>query len=365
IGLAPGCSTAFRTGGVHELRDASERRSALQRDIDVIRQDHGKLIFRHWHHAIFFAVNHGDGSAPVTLTRDTPILQAIRYRRLAETVLLGVSRHLLNGFFIGKLIELARIDEHAVFVGVREHGLFRLAFHRRLANATWQNNHANVDPVLLGEVIVPLIMSGHGHDGAGAVIHEDVVGYPDWHFLLVEGVDGVALKKDAVLLYGLHLPRLFGASLFAEHFFNLCMKAAIVANQISHNRMLWSKLDGGGAKDRVNAGRENLNLFTGGTNWAIDSEIHQRTFTAANPVALHGLYFVRPAFEFVEALKQFFRVGGGAHEPLLKFALLHRRFFMPPAIPSYYLLVGKHGGALRTPVHLAVLTVGEALLVKL
>src|SRR5262249_57150939 len=47
------------------------------------------------------------------------------------------------------------------------------------------------------------------------------------------------------------------------------------------------------------------------------------------------------------------------------FALLPPRLFVTPAASAHHLLVSQHGGTLRAPVHLALLAIGEAALVKL
>ena len=49
------------------------------------------------------------------------------------------------------------------------------------------------------EVEVALVVRGHGHDRAVAVVGEHVVGGPDRHALAVHGVHGVALEEDARL----------------------------------------------------------------------------------------------------------------------------------------------------------------------
>ena len=64
---------------------------------------------------------------------------------------------------------------------------------------------ADLDAVLLGERVVALVVGGHGHDRAGAVLHQHVVGDPDRDRLAVDRVDRVAAGEDAVLLLRLSL----------------------------------------------------------------------------------------------------------------------------------------------------------------
>ncbi len=77
-----------------------------------------------------------------------------------------------------------------------------------------------------------------------------------------------------------------------------------------------------------------------------DREINLGAFAAADPVALHGAHFFRPAVELVEAVEQLLRIRGDAEEPLHQVALLHDRVFVPPAAAVDDLLIGEHGGAL-------------------
>ena len=51
-----------------------------------------------------------------------------------------------------------------------------------------------------GEFVIALVVGGHAHDGAGAVVHQDVVRHPDRHLLAVVRIDGIAAGVDAMLL---------------------------------------------------------------------------------------------------------------------------------------------------------------------
>ena len=51
----------------------------------------------------------------------------------------------------------------------------------------------------------------------------------------------------------------------------------------------------------IHPGSKNGDRCTCGPGRAIEFEVHERAFTATNPVALHGPNFFRPAVEFVEA----------------------------------------------------------------
>ncbi len=55
-------------------------------------------------------------------------------------------------------------------------------------------------PNLLRELEVALVVGGHAHDRAGAVLHQHEVGDPDRHPLAVERIDDVPSGEDALLL---------------------------------------------------------------------------------------------------------------------------------------------------------------------
>jgi len=50
------------------------------------------------------------------------------------------------------------------------------------------------------ELVVALVVGGDGHDRAGAVAHQDVVGDPDRQPLAVHRVDGMGPRENARLL---------------------------------------------------------------------------------------------------------------------------------------------------------------------
>ena len=54
----------------------------------------------------------------------------------------------------------------------------------------------------LGELEVALVVAGHGHDRAGAVAHQHVVGDPDRDRLAVDGIDRVGAGEHAGLVLG-------------------------------------------------------------------------------------------------------------------------------------------------------------------
>ena len=99
-----------------------------------------------------------------------------------------------------------------------------------IAFAPRQDHDANVEAVLLGELVIALVVRRHRHDGAGAVIHQDVVGHPDGHVLVVERIDGVALGEDSVLLDGADVAGFLRLALLGDQLFDLgCASAGSLA----------------------------------------------------------------------------------------------------------------------------------------
>jgi hypothetical protein len=54
----------------------------------------------------------------------------------------------------------------------------------------------------LGELPVALVVGGDGHDGAGAVVDQDVVGDPDGDGGAVDRVDRIRAREDSGLFLG-------------------------------------------------------------------------------------------------------------------------------------------------------------------
>ena len=216
VGLAARRSSTARTGRVHERGNTAERGSVLLRDLDLLRQQDGELIIGHGHDAVFGTVEHGDGRAPVALAADSPVLQAKRNRGFSEAVLLGEGGQLLLRLLAAQGVVFAGVDQQAVFFGVGQHVLVRLAAGGRLLRAPGQNHDAHFQPVFFCELEIALVVSRHRHDGAGSVFQQDVVGHPDRHALSAEGIDSVVAGEDTVLIDGSGIAGFAGFLLFFD-----------------------------------------------------------------------------------------------------------------------------------------------------
>ena len=120
VGLAPRRPAAFGAGDVDELRHAAQRRAALLGNLDLRGQHDRQLIVGHLHQAVLFAVNHGDGRAPVALTAHAPIFQAIGDGCFAELLFDGNLLKFFLRFFATQAVVFAGIHEYAVMRDKRQ-----------------------------------------------------------------------------------------------------------------------------------------------------------------------------------------------------------------------------------------------------
>ena len=196
-------------------------------------------------------------------------------------------------------------------------------------------------------------MRGDGHDGAGAIAHEDEVGDPDRDLFAAVRVDGVVAGEETFLI------DIAGVAAGAriDHGFGAGFESGIEEGLVE--RVLRGEDDAGGAVDGIDAGGEDADGRAG----AIEVEIDFGAFGAADPVALHGEDALGPAaFELRHVVEELVGVVGDFEEPLFEGALFDGGIFVAPAAAIDHLLVGQHGGAFGAPVDERALAVGEAAL---
>ena len=143
---------------------------------DIVRQRHRQIFLRHRNHAAFGAVDDRDRAAPIALTRNAPVAQAVIDLALCDrTIAAGFLFKPVRDFFLrfvdGHAIEEARIDHAAVAIignvgdDERLRVLARRADHRRVAES-----------VFVDEIEVALIVRRAAEDRAGAVVHQNEIG---------------------------------------------------------------------------------------------------------------------------------------------------------------------------------------------
>ncbi len=88
VGFALRRTAALRAGGIHPLVDGGQRRFAGSRRLVGLnlRQQHGQLIGGNGLLAAGIAIHNGDRLAPIPLTREEPVAQAVGHRSLAASL---------------------------------------------------------------------------------------------------------------------------------------------------------------------------------------------------------------------------------------------------------------------------------------
>ena len=240
-------------------------------------------------------------------------------------------------------VELAGVDEHVVL---------RVGDVRQLGLPLRRPDHlAHRQVERLREVVVALVVGGHGHDRAGAVVGEDVVGDVDRDPLAVDRVDRVQAREDARLLdrrralLGL-LRR--GVAHVRLHLLRLDPRNQLVLGREHEERR---------PEERVRPCGEDGDVLAP----LLDPEVDLGALGAADPVPLARLDRIGPV-DGVEVVEQRVGVVGDPEEPLLHHARLDERAAALAGAVAEHLLVREHGLVVRAPLHRRALAVGEPLL---
>ncbi len=347
VRLAPRRRAALRAGGLVELGHARQRRARAV-DRDVLGQAHRQLRVRHRHGAAGITVDDRNRAAPVALARHAPVAQAVLHAPGADAARFGQVRDGVEGRLKFQSVVRSGVDQQAL---VGERGVFDQA--GRIAVETGRRHHRpDRQPVLAGEFPVALVVAGHGHDGALAVVHQHEVGHPHRHRLAGQRMHGAQAGVDAEFFLGLQR-RLAGLAGF--EFFDGISQRRVAGRHLLRQRMLGGHRHVGGAVQRVRARGEYLQRPVTGH---LEAQFHAHR--AADPVALHGLDRLRPV-QAVQVRQQLVGIGRDAQEPLRNLAPLDQRAGAPAAAVDD-LLVGQHGLVDRIPVDRRQPAVGQAFL---
>ena len=203
-------------------------------------------------------------------------------------------------------------------------------------------------------------MGRDGHQGAGPVLHDDVVGHEHRDALAVHRVGDLAPQRHAGLLVLLG-GALLGAGpgrLVDVVAYRVLMLGA--RRQPLDLRMLGGEHEEGGAEERVGASGEDGEVDVE----VLAAEDDLGALRAADPVPLHRDHVLRPGLEELEVVEQPLRVLGDPEEPLLELTELDERA-AALAMPVDHLLVREHRLVLGTPVDGRLVAVGEPALEEL
>ena len=227
-----------------------------------------------------------------------------------------------------------------------------------------QDDRHNRQVILAGKLKVALVAAGNGHDGAGAVVGNDIIGNPHGDLLAVDGVHHVAAGKGTVLLESalgtldgrdmLGVLDDLGDGLFVLRALNELMQTGVLGSQDKE----------GDTEERVGSRGEDGDLtllaLDGLAVLVAQGKVDLGALGAANPVGLHLLDALGPAGELLQVVEQLLRVLGNLVVPLLKVALL-RLGAAAPALALGNLLVSQNGLAGGAPVDRVLLAVDQAL----
>ena len=377
IGLTLGRATADRAGGLVELLALGESLAGAQ--VQVLGQRHRQLILGHGHDTAVLAMDGRDGVAPITLAADEPVAQT--ELDLATPAAHGLEVGHDGSLALGVLAAahagvLAGLDERALgsvgaipVDGLGMEGIDGLAAGLDgSAIVIVQDDRHDRQVVLTGKLKVALVAAGNGHDGAGAVVGNDIIGNPHGDLLAVDGVYHVAAGKGTVLLEGalgtldgrdmLGVLDDLGDGLFVLRALDELMQTGVLGSQDKE----------GDTEERVGSRGEDGDLalvaLDGLAILVAQGKVDLGALGAADPVSLHLLDALGPAGELLQVVEQLLGVLGDLEVPLLQVALLGLGA-AAPALALGDLLVGQNGLAVRAPVDRVLLAVDQALFPQL
>ena len=212
----------------------------------ILGQHHRQLVLGDRHCPARFAIDHGDRAAPVTLPADAPVTQAVVHLALSQPFGFQPGDGFLFCFCDLQAVQPFTIDSRPI-PGIRF--AFPIFWRRYGAD--------NGQTVTDRKVPVALVLSGHGHDGPGAVSHQNVVRQVQRHRLFGERIEQVgagkhasfveaAFNRQAVFLGGLPGP-----------LDKLCDRRSMLgADDIRHQRVLRREYRVRHAEGSIRAGRE-------------------------------------------------------------------------------------------------------------
>ncbi|OQC73242.1 MAG: hypothetical protein BWX45_00592 [Deltaproteobacteria bacterium ADurb.Bin002] len=339
----------MRAGGVHEVRQSRKRRAAFGTENDVFGQNDRQIFFRHRHDAAFFAVDHRNGRAPVALAGDAPVAQAVLDGALALAFGFQIIGDRFQHFCVFHAVEWAGVDQNP-FINVG------LGHRRRIERPVFgRNDDDQLQIEFFGEFEVALVVRGHGHDAAGAVVGQNEVRGVNRHLVAGERIEAVGIQKEAFLLVILGGPHelvlLFDFFHKRPHVFF----AGLPLGQFGDQRMLGRHQHEGCAEKRVLARGENLNDAIAFRHWKID----QAAVAFADPVFLHRHDALRPSGETVAVFQKLLGVGRDFEEPLIECFFRNFRA-AAPAQAAFDLFVGEHRVTPGAEIHAGALLVSQA-----
>lgn len=302
------------------------------------------------------AIDDGNGCAPIPLSGNQPVTQAVVDFKPARVLFLEVGQNPLSRLFGGKSVKVSARDEYAVLTEGQGIGAFGFGGVR--GNAGFRDDAGDGEIVFFRKRKVPLIVRGHAHDGARAVGAEHIVCNPNGHFFSVDGIDGVTARKAPCLFPGSGHAVDFG-SLGALGDIGVDLGGMFGRGELRDERMLGREYDIGDPEEGIGAGGEHAEGLS-----VLELKLDLAAHGLTDPILLHELGLFRP-IQLVEPGEKFLGVLGDAEEPLRQILADDGRAAPLAGSVPEHLLVGEHGVAGGAPVDGRLLAVGEPVFIEL
>ena len=220
--------------------DLAPRWMAVERvagdvEADVLGQYNRQLVVGHRHRAACVAVDDRDRRAPVTLTRNAPVAQAVLRLAVAPAFALR----------LGDDIGLSLIDRHAV-QEMRVHdvagaGVGDVAVEIAVGVFAVGHHARNAQIIFAGKIEIALVVCRTAENRAGAVVHQHEIGDIDWQMpALVERVFDRQAGVETHLLGGFDVRR--RGSAFAA-FLDKRLQLGRVRRELLRDRMVGRNRD--------------------------------------------------------------------------------------------------------------------------
>src|SRR5579864_873685 len=122
----------------------------------------------------------------------------------------------------------------------------------------WLDHNANWQFILAAEFQIALVVRWYGHDRARAVLHQHKIPHPNRNLFPAKGIERVAAGEESFLF---HRRQIFGLYRGLKYLCQLWLGLRThwrTFQQLTDQRMRWRKNQRGGAVNRVDARRENL-----------------------------------------------------------------------------------------------------------
>ncbi len=292
IGFALGGAAALRTCRLAPFRIRLDGR-IRSGEGNVFRQHDRQLFFRHRNRLTVRAVNHRNRATPITLAAHAPIAQT----EIHATVAL---RHFFEnpGHFVESILEVQSIygtGIHHTHIGIRFIRIPVLPVIRVICFVGNGNDLLHRQGIFVREFEIALIVSGHCHQGTGAVIHQHEVGHPDRYFFTADRMNRKQACRTTFFLLRFQIG--FGNTAVPA-FFNERCQCRIRFCRLQCQWVLGCNRNIGHAHQGIGTRGKYSQRFG-----AINIELDFQAFAATDPVALHGLDRIRPTFQRVQTVQ--------------------------------------------------------------